>query len=260
MSQRAPILEHPGQGRAIIEPAELYSTAERIPSRCVLCFFMEVIRAAEASGRLTSIRRLPGEGDPIVVYREESAGEPVAVAWPGMGAAFSASVLEEMIALGARSIVVVGGAGVLDGEIPVGQLMIPTAALRDEGTSYHYQRRGRYSRPASSAVSAIRAACREADRRPLSVKTWTTDGVYRETPAAIRSRRREGCRAVEMEAAAFFAVARFRQVALGQLLYAGDDVSGERWEHRGWTQQGETRAELFEIALDAVRRMEDRSV
>ena len=58
-----------------------------------------------------------------------------------------------------------------------------------------------------------------------------------------------------MEAAAFFAVARFRKVALGQILYAGDDVSGERWRHRRWTQQAEVRAELYELALDAVRRI-----
>src|SRR5215469_7475924 len=34
-------------------------------------------------------------------------------------------------------------------------------------------------------------------------KTWTTDGLYRETRARINRRGREGCVVVEMEAAAF---------------------------------------------------------
>ena len=61
-------------------------------------------------------------------------------------------------------------------------------------------------------------------------KTWTTDGVHRETPRKIALRKTDGCLTVEMEAAALFAVAQFRHVALGQLLYGGDDVSGLTWD------------------------------
>jgi uridine phosphorylase len=88
------------------------------------------------------------------------------------------------------------------------------------------------------------------------VRTWTTDAPYRETPAQVARRRAEGCRAVEMEAAALFAVAAFRGVRFGQLLYAGDDVSGDEWRHRDWIRQAETRALMVRIALDAVRRLD----
>ncbi len=33
-------------------------------------------------------------------------------------------------------------------------------------------------------------------------------------------------------ASAFFSVARFRDVVFAQMLYAGDDVSAEEWDHR----------------------------
>ena len=46
----------------------------------------------------------------------------------------------------------------------------------------------------------------------------------------MRRRREEGCLAVEMEAAAFFAVSRYYDLPLAQLLYAGDDVSGAAWD------------------------------
>ena len=68
-------------------------------------------------------------------------------------------------------------------------------------------------------------------------KTWTTDGFYRETPAKVPLRRAEGCLTVEMEAAAFFAVAQFRGVQFGQMLYGGDDVSGAEWDHRDWIKR-----------------------
>ena len=139
--------------------------------------------------------------------------------------------------------------------VPGQELIVPTAALRDEGTSYHYQRAGRFSRPHPAAVRAIREACRRRGRKVLLGRTWTTDGVYRETPAAIRRRKKEGCIAVEMEAAAFFAVARFRKVVFGQVLYAGDDVSGPEWDSRGWIKRFEVREELFCLAVDACRRL-----
>jgi purine-nucleoside phosphorylase len=79
--------------------------------------------------------------------------------------------------------------------------------------------------------------------------TWTTDGVFRETPARVRARRDEGCVTVEMETAAFLAVAAFRDVRFVQYLYAGDDVSGEAWDHRGWTT-ADVRADLFRLAVE----------
>ena len=71
----------------------------------------------------------------------------------------------------------------------------------------------------------------------------------------MRRRRAEGCLVVEMEAAALFAVARFRDVPLGALLYAGDDVSGPDWDHRGWLGKRNVREQLFWLAVDAARRM-----
>ena len=56
--------------------------------------------------------------------------------------------------------------------------------------------------------------------------------MYRETPEMIAQRRKEGCITVEMETAAFFAVSKYYGISLAQLLYTGDDVSGEQWDER----------------------------
>jgi uridine phosphorylase len=82
-------------------------------------------------------------------------------------------------------------------------------------------------------------------------KTWTTDAPYRETPARIAARRSEGCIAVEMEAASLLAVAQFRGVVLGQVLYGGDDLSGGEWDDRSWQSRRDVREQLFWLAAEA---------
>ena len=52
-----------------------------------------------------------------------------------------------------------------------------------------------------------------------------------------------------LEAAAFFAVARFRRVRFGQLLYAADKVVG-KWDDRGWMRH-QGRERLFTLAAEA---------
>ena len=53
-----------------------------------------------------------------------------------------------------------------------------------------------------------------------------------------------------MEAAALLAVARFRGVVLGQLLYAGDSLAGDSWDHRDWVHAHDVREALFWLAMD----------
>ena len=66
----------------------------------------------------------------------------------------------------------------------------------------------------------------------------------------------EGCLSVEMEAAALFAVAQFRGIRLGQMLYAGDDLSGEVWDERGWVHHAAGRDLLLRLACEAVVSIE----
>jgi uridine phosphorylase len=104
-------------------------------------------------------------------------------------------------------------------------------------------------------VAAIEAVLRERGIDFVAGTTWTTDAPYRETPGKIERRRAEGCLSVEMEAASLFALAQFRGVTLGQVLYAGDDVSGSEWDRRGWQDRTPVREQLFWIAVEACLRL-----
>ena len=189
------------------------------------------------------------------IYVLEVEGERVAVTFPGVGGPLAALSVEGLIARGCRKFIACGGAGVLDHEIAVGHVIVPTRAVRDEGTSYHYLPPGREVAASPEGVAAIEATLKERNVPYLLGKTWTTDGVYRETPIKIARRKAEGCITVEMEAATFFAIAQFRDVTFGQLLYGGDDVSGEEWDHRDWHRQASTREKLFWLAVESVLKL-----
>jgi uridine phosphorylase len=166
----------------------------------------------------------------------------------------AAAFFEQAIARGCRRFAACGGAGALVPELALGNVVVPTAAVRDEGTSYHYLPPSREVEPAPSAVEAATALL-DARGVPYTIgKTWSTDGIYRETRARAARRREEGCLVVEMEAAALFAVARFRAVPLVYLLYAGDSLAGEDWDRREWQRHG-SREALFWLAADACLRL-----
>ena len=245
-----PILEFDPDTNALIEPHELLKPID-IARRCVLCFFQDVLQQMEADGRFKIIRYLGSEIGPAPVYEMEVAGERIAVVHPGVGAPLAGAFLEEMIALGCRDFIACGGCGVLDGDIGLGHVVVPATAVRDEGTSYHYLPPSREVAASETAVQAIEQALQKHHVPYVVGKTWTTDAIYRETPTRIARRRAEGCHVVEMEAAAFFAVAQFRGITFGQLLYGGDDLTGDAWNGRNWQKESSTRARLFQLAVEA---------
>lgn len=253
MESDYPILEYDPTSSAIIEPGRLVKPIE-MPEHCVLCFFQDVINQVCADGGARIVGQLGSEIGMNPVYVLETENGPVTVIHPGVGAPLAAAFLEEAIALGGRKFIACGGAGVLIPELAVGHVVIPTHAVRDEGTSYHYLPPAREATAAPEAVAAIQAALDHHHVPYVTGKTWTTDAIYRETRARALRRRDEGCITVEMEASAFFAVAQFRGVTFGQLLYSGDDLSGDAWDHRDW-QRHSSREKLFWLAVEACLRL-----
>lgn len=245
-----PILEFDPAHEALIEPHELLQPVN-IAEHCVLCFFQDVITHLNEQGRLKLVRNLGSEIGENPLYEMEVDGRCLAVVHPGVGAPLAAGFLEELIALGCRKFIICGGCGVLDGELSLGHIIVPATAVRDEGTSYHYLPPGREVAASPAGVEAIEKVLQRDNVDYVVGKTWTTDAVYRETPAKISLRQSEGCIAVEMEAAAFFAVAQFRNVVAAQILYGGDDVSSETWDSRHWQKQAGVRDKIFWLAAEA---------
>lgn len=252
MNQNYPILEHDDSLPAIIEPGKIIRPSSDMPERVVYCFFQDAIQSVCTEDKASIIGHLGSEIGRNPIYRYEHDGQSIAIIHPGVGASLSGTFLEETIAKGGKKFIACGGAGVLDSSITLGHIVIPETAIRDEGTSYHYLPP---SREVSAHPDAIAAIIKVLDKHNIPHnlgKTWTTDAPYRETPKKVKMRREEGALTVEMEAAAFFAIAQFRSVIFGQMLYGGDDVSGTEWDMRDWHKRSSVREKLLYLAIESV--------
>lgn len=155
MNSTAPILEFDPTPEALIEPSRVNPRRD-VPEHCVLCFFHEVIEkaVAEQNARVAVANRW--EDGPHPLYEMNYRDRRVAFYQPGVGSSLCVGLLEEAIAFGCRKFIVCGGCGVLKRDIAVGNLLVVTSAVRDEGTSYHYLPPGwRRCRACSTAAGCL---------------------------------------------------------------------------------------------------------
>jgi uridine phosphorylase len=245
-----PLLEDDLDAPGVIHPAEVIEAID-MPSRVVLCFFSEVLDAIAARPDCRELEVLVWAHGRHPLYEVEHRGHRLAVVHPGVGAPLAAGILEEVIGLGGREFVTVGGAGALVGDLAMGHPIVVDSAVRDEGTSLHYAPPGRVIATDPQCVASVERTLAAAGVESRTGRAWTTDGVYRETRARVERRVAEGCIAVDMEAAALLAVAQYRGVRMAPLLYAGDSLAGEKWDHREWYAATSLREALFWLAADA---------
>jgi uridine phosphorylase len=250
MNSAYPILEFDPAREALIEPSRLIKPRD-VPEHCVICFFHDVIEQVVAEQHAQVVVEGHWEDGPHRIYEITYRDRRLAFLHPGVGGPIAAGLLEEAIAYGCRKFIVCGGCGVLEKDIAVGHLIVVSSAVRDEGTSYHYLPPGREVQADRSGVEALEETLQRQNVPYLIGKTWTTDAPYRETINKVTARKNEGCLAVEMEAASLMAVAQFRGVTLGQVLYGGDDLSGSEWDNRAWQSRRDIRQNLFWLAAEA---------
>ena len=169
-----PLLENDLDSIAVIEPSLVIEGTD-IPSCAVLCFFNEVIESLFASGEAKVIEQLRSAIGVHPIYEIERDGKRLAVLHPGVGAPLAAAFLEEIIALGCKTIVAVGGAGALVPELVLGHAVIVDSAIRDEGTSFHYLAPSRIVTADQKGISVLKQTLDAAGINALVGRSWTTD-------------------------------------------------------------------------------------
>jgi len=255
MNTEYPILEFDDNRDAIIEPSKVFNPVDGISERCVMPIYQTVIESLQKNNLLTHVKDIGTAMGSMSVYNITHEGKDITVAHPGLCAPFAAAVLEELIAYGCRKFIACGSAGVLDNNLAKGTVVVPNAAVRDEGTSYHYVLPNREIAAQADVVQIIQTVLEFHGVTYQIGKTWTTDAIYRETRNRIAKRKSEGCLTVEMECAAFLAVAAFRGVRFGQLLATGDDVSGNEWDPRHTEEHKSFPERLFWLSIEACMKL-----
>jgi len=127
-----------------------------------------------------------------------------------VGASFAVLVAEELFACGCHLLISITSAGQLVRLRQPPYVVLIERAWRDEGTSYHYVPPAPYAFLAPGLREHLVAGW-DTTILPLGVGTsWTTDAPFRETEAMLSWGREQGMLAIEMEAAALYALAAAR--------------------------------------------------
>lgn len=220
---------------AIFSPAEVVASLTangpvRVPDAVVLTYQPFLLDELRARG-VQPTAGYPGEWRSLWF----AGGGPRTVAVVGgfgIGAPAATTVLEELIALGAREFISIGAAGCLQPRCGFGEAVVCTGAIRDEGVSHHYAPAGKLAWPSEPLTRRLTAALAAGGAAPRSGLAWTIDAPYRETVAEARSYQAEGVVCVEMEAAALFTVGRYRGVDVAAAFAVSDHLLAEdRWTH-----------------------------
>lgn len=167
-----------------------------------------------------------------------------------IGAPAAAIAIEELSAHGAEVFVGVGTAGALDERLAAGDVVVCSAALRDEGTSFHYAP-GPPPGVLAFAMPDLELTRRLRTAVPGAVfgSSWTTDAPYRETAEEIAKYRADGIVTVEMEASCLFTVAPAVGATAAAAFAVSDVLHGEEWTpHFGSTGVLDGLWTLFEAA------------
>jgi len=183
-----PLHEDDLDAEGVIRASAITPLRPDMPAAAVLCWFPEVVE--DVGTRSETVTVLRSELGRSPVWRTTGpGGTPVAVLHPGVGAPLAAMFLEHLAALGVRTVVGVGGAGALRHELTLGHAVVLGSALRDEGTSFHYQPPSRTIDADPDGVDAVVRVLDGAGVPHVVGRCWTTDAVFRETPARVARRR-----------------------------------------------------------------------
>lgn len=260
-----PIISQELDDEAILQPKHLIdirrTKAENpdlieLPSKCIMIFrymkyIIKHIKETKTHKELTWYR------EPHYPMKLTENDVEICVAiLPGIGAPYHAAFLEELVELGVNICVLFGGVGVLPPEISRGDVIIPVRAIREEGTSYHYLPPSTYAESDTILTDKLINAFKQQEITVHVGDTWTTDGIYRETKKKIARYRQAGILSIEMEAAAHFAVGKFRGIKTAAVFYSGDCIGGDEWDYRDDEESmkkcNESQKQILDVILETL--------
>jgi len=230
------------------------TTDEAVPEVCMLDPDGDVVRRLQADGRA---RKHPGWAcyhTNLYVFEHDDL--TMGVIGCVVGAPFAVLVAEELFASGCRLLVSVTSAGQLLAAQEPPYFVLIESALRDEGTSYHYLPPGQWSTAPETLLQRLDGEFADVGVDVLRGTSWTTDAPFRETQAAINAMRDRGLLAVEMEAAALYALAHARDLPV--ICFA--HVTNRMGTIDGDFEKGEEDgvAATLQVVASTARRLQDR--
>jgi len=194
-------------------------------------------------------------------------GTPISATSTGIGGPSAAIAVEELARAGAGTFIRVGSCGAIQPEISVGDLVITSGAVRQEGTSEEYIGSDYPAVADHEVVSALVAAAERLGYDYHVGLTMSADSFYAgqgrpgfdgyEAPgsdALVETLRNANVKNIEMEAATILTLASLYDLRAGAVcaVYANRQTGAFR------TEGDERAAETASLAVGLLERMDER--
>ena len=246
---------------AVINPDILHKPVEGFPETVVSIFSRHLFQRVVDLLNGREIAHTKDVDGLWPVYEVIYRGKKLALYKARLGAPACVGCFEDIIPMGAKRIILLGNCGVLDKNIEDCGIIIPTRAIRDEGTSYHYAPAADYIDVNTKYTDLFRSILEAHGYPYIMGTTWTTDAFYRETRSKIARRKQMGAVCVEMECAAMQALCDFRGVEFFQFLYAGDNLDHTSWDPRSLSglERLDDKEKIALLALELAVKIEEET-
>ena len=245
-----PILEYDDSSSEVITPNHDCEDLV-LPEKCLFAFLGDVVHEYAEKNEATVAETLITVSHDINIYVMKDGDEEICLVQSPIGAAAATQVMDTLVTCGCEKVIAVGSCGVLK-DLPENAFIVPTRALRDEGTSYHYLPASRYIELDEKPIAVIEETFKKHNLPFVTCTTWSTDGFFRETKDMVKYRLEEGCSVVEMECAALAACCRKRGSEFGQFLFTADSLADvHEYDARDFGTESHAKAIL--LGLDMLR-------
>lgn len=240
------------ESAAIFRPEDVISFIPNCPKVIITCFAHNLIAYAKERYHGEVVTEFTSANGPMPLYRLQIGDRSIGLIMTAIGAPAAVGEYEELFAMGVEKILVFGTCGVLDRTLEDCSIIVPTAAVREEGCSYHYASTSDELPVNSNTLELMEKFLMREGVSYTKGKVWTTDAIYRETQAKITQRKQEGCICVDMECSAIAALASFRNKTIAQFFYSADCLDAEEWNKRSLAnhERVDVKQRIVDLAID----------
>ena len=198
--------------------------------------------------------KLINEYRSLLVYTGFYRNSRLTVATTGMGSPSTAIVLEELIKLGGKIFIRVGSAGGLNPEIDVGDIVIATGSIRDDGTSIKYLPLEFPAVPDFDLTSLLIRKAKENLEKFYYGVVISSDGFYEGYDEKMMKKLVESkVQAIEMESGIIFVLSQRRCVKSAGIFTIDGNITLGKMKEKGKEEEfnlGEYNA--IKIALETI--------
>ena len=248
----------PGIEEPVIDPYKYVKENEALSVKGVILVFHPTL--------LTKAKRIIDDVRPVRLsswlyrsYEGTYRGRRVIITLPFPGSPAAVAALEVLIAKGGKVFIGVGRVGSITSKLRIGDILIPSWGLREEGTSFHYVSPINCTpKPDSKLLETLYAKAIKLKRgrriRVVKGGVWTTDAFFRETRDKVIEYSSKDIYGVDMEFTALATVAKYRKAKLAVIASVSDELHHDGLWVKGFNTKRLRLTEnlIVEIALETI--------